>query len=342
MYSSCACVYVFVCACRRRVFVCSCVSSRVHVVAAVVFVGVAVVFVIIVSFDLGWWVFVQLVEDEYGLVWRAIVAQEIVCPNGYEIDLNSTEGSCSVCPAGKSSTEEELGCVTCAHGSVATLSGMSTCDVCVAGKYAEDGIVCSKCQSPATSKHGSAVCDLCIADYYFNDKTGKCEKCPGEGVFCPENSRDFIVKNGYWRTTDESYVVEACLHQSSCEGARRNSSGSDLCTSGTMGVMCAVCEEDRFRSSGGTCDVCTGSEIATFFLVLCIIITLVFGVSITARKMQKHMMNTHAEESHATEILKVLWATYQILASFRWQLGVVFPMPFTGVQTIIGVQTLLT
>ena len=101
--------------------------------------------------------------------------------------------------------------------------------------------------------------------------------------------------------------------------------------------LCAVCEEDRFRSSGGTCDVCTGSEIATFFLVLRIIITLVFGVSITARKMQKHMMNTHAEESHAAEILKVLWATYQILASFRWQLGVVFPMPFTGVQTIIGV-----
>ncbi|CAN0547989.1 unnamed protein product, partial [Laminaria digitata] len=77
-----------------------------------------------------------------------------------------------------------------------------------------------------------------------------CEQCASvegeEGVDCDSAGATLTalpIREGYWRTNDESKVVHECLHSDACKGATTISSSEDYCADGHNGPYCAVCSD---------------------------------------------------------------------------------------------------
>ena len=152
----------------------------------------------------GWWVQNVPLVDNYGLGWRVVAVQEISCSAGMEANLNSTTGECSLCPAGKYSTDDELTCTACSPGSVAALQGLATCEFCGAGEYAQESVTCAKCPVGKASTEDELTCTTCppgsVAAAQGMVTCTFCEmgKYAEGGVTCakcqsPETSRDGAV-----------------------------------------------------------------------------------------------------------------------------------------------------
>ena len=176
----------------------------------------------------------------------------------------------------------------------------------------------------------------------YDSKSDTCEECPSEGAVCPANSRELVVKDGYWRTSAESYVVEVCPESANCEGNNRNSSGTALCTAGSMGVLCSVCEKDYYHAITNKCEACNGSEVVTVFVVLFALIAVIFAFLVIVKKIvaakqsgkfdkMSASFQEHAGEDIMTDMsrtAKIVLSTFQIMSSLSWQLGIVFPDPY--------------
>ncbi|CAN0548963.1 unnamed protein product, partial [Ectocarpus sp. 12 AP-2014] len=64
------------------------------------------------------------------------------------------------------------------------------------------------------------------------------------------------VREGYWRSSQESLVVHGCLHSDACAGATQISSSDDYCKDCYEGPYCAVCAEGCCEGSSHTCHRC--------------------------------------------------------------------------------------
>ncbi|CAN0066944.1 unnamed protein product [Ectocarpus sp. 4 AP-2014] len=83
------------------------------------------------------------------------------------------------------------------------------------------------------------------------------------------------VREGYWRSSQESLVVHGCLHSDACAGATQISSSDDYCKDCYEGPYCAVCAEGCCEGSSHTCHRCSGTKSRLLMFA-----GIVFGVTI--------------------------------------------------------------
>eukprot|EP00752_Nemacystus_decipiens_P008151 g7290.t1 len=123
-----------------------------------------------------------------------------------------------------------------------------------------------------------------------DDVSTTCKPCVTidgeEGVDCElpgATLASLPIREGYWRSSQESLVIHSCLHSEACSGGTRVSSSDDYCAEGYMGPYCAVCSGDFRGGTSHTCQACTGVKSRLLFAAGCLfglLILLVLFVAI--------------------------------------------------------------
>ncbi|CAM9843693.1 unnamed protein product [Scytosiphon promiscuus] len=118
-----------------------------------------------------------------------------------------------------------------------------------------------------------------------------CEQCATvsgeEGLDCEEPGATLAsmpVREGYWRSGQESLEIRSCILSEACAGATQIQSSDDYCADGYEGPYCAACQGGYGKGVGSTCHSCENAEsrwlifagalfllMALFFLLLAIV-----------------------------------------------------------------------
>ncbi|CAM9106040.1 unnamed protein product, partial [Hapterophycus canaliculatus] len=139
---------------------------------------------------------------------------------------------------------------------------------------------------------------LCQAFEYavpMDDGTISCDQCitvsGAEGLDCENpgaTQASMPVREGYWRSSQESLEIHSCLLSDACGGATQIQSSDDYCRDGYKGPYCAVCTEGYGTGASYTCHSCTGiksrlliftgySFVVVALLFLCIALVFLIG-----------------------------------------------------------------
>ena len=122
---------------------------------------------------------------------------------------------------------------------------------------------------------------------FYNDETTRgplvsvahCKPCP-EGVNCETGGitlQQLPIKEGFWRDSATATNVYECLVKSDCPGGRNR---SEYCVESSTGPLCAVCQDNYYRSSANApCEACPsqGASIGTSIGLL-IVCGILFGL----------------------------------------------------------------
>tara|TARA_B110000008_G_C16754385_1_gene478008 strand:+ start:177 stop:797 length:621 start_codon:yes stop_codon:yes gene_type:complete len=118
----------------------------------------------------------------------------------------------------------------------------------------------------------------------------KCELCP-EGAFCEGDIgwNDVIALQGWWRVpwSKDNSTFDRCPYQDDCLGANGSTVPRDniteRCLFGTTGTLCSMCIDGYFRD-GGTCNICSNTEVPQRIGVLVIVVLLLSIVALYCRR----------------------------------------------------------
>lgn len=189
------------------------------------------------------------------------------------------------CPEGTFLSAAAMECRLCAPGSHrAEHMPAASCERCPRGSFqpAAGGASCVGCASvlpgSTTQFLGALAADECVCPVgtYSAGAAERCELC-GEGLYCPGGAGEPQQELGFHvevlADSPLKLSVWECHFKSSCP---RGPMGA--CSSGTSGLMCAVCHEpDHYWDTGRkACLVCSGSRSAWF--VALAVIALVLGM----------------------------------------------------------------
>ncbi|CAB1103690.1 unnamed protein product [Ectocarpus sp. CCAP 1310/34] len=115
-----------------------------------------------------------------------------------------------------------------------------------------------------------------------DDNDPVCLQCANfdgaEGLDCESPGATLAslpVREGYWRSSQESLVVHGCLNSDACAGGTQISSSDDYCKDCYEGPYCAVCAEGCCEGSSHTCYRCSGIKSRLLMFA-----GIVFGVTI--------------------------------------------------------------
>eukprot|EP00347_Sterkiella_histriomuscorum_P020666 403336934 len=189
----------------------------------------------------------------------------------------------------------------------------------------------------------SNECAKCGLGYYSLDQSQKqCLECPSNAE-CPGGS-EIIVKQGYWRSSENSTNIIKCLNEDACQGGQIQVSPTTnssiyiypLCQYGYGGNLCDSCVEidgKKFtRTSPHQCGLCPSRE-TNFIYIIGVFLGLIFAFSILL------WINLRSEkESETSIILRIILNYFQILTSAAaYQLN--WPSyleQFFGIYTQVG------
>ena len=94
-----------------------------------------------------------------------------------------------------------------------------------------------------------------------NDDPLECRSCPDKFT-CPRGStiETIIIDVGFWRSKNNTLLVEKCRKAYNCIGGRLlNGSSNSLCNEGHTGPICDVCL-DGWAKNEGKCFECLQIE----------------------------------------------------------------------------------
>ena len=317
-----------------------------------------------------WWVRALPFSDAYGLSWRVVVVQEIDCPDGWALDRTSGWGVCSQCPVGTFGEPGALDCTECAPGARAPLTGMTQCSPCGAGEFQPQRgqATCSTCDAfrGLWSEPGAALCDQCIAGLFWNgvneasgatesvspsptavvapaasEASSPCAACT-QGMDCSAGTTllSLPLKRGYWRAHAASRSVYPCpLGEFGCKGG--SDVGQDACSDGYFGAACGSCEFPEFYLNrvSGKCEACTGGSKAAVVTAGAVFATLALAAFAYSHWwVGAHTVQVRASKAYlavSTPRLKILVATFQIIASAEASLQFTFPRPFNLLMNVL-------
>jgi hypothetical protein len=121
----------------------------------------------------------------------------------------------------------------------------------------------------------------------------------------------------------------------------RCASADVLCTAGAHGPLCGTCEVGYiFRGETRTCEPCEAAAISGFAVaVLGVLFMAVLAIVFLGRFdlpwLRESMMIRYMRNID-TGSLKVVWVTYQIIASTSFNLDIQFPAPYSSVLGMLN------
>ena len=207
------------------------------------------------------------------------------CPEGTSVPLpcpggtfsNATDlatlDECTACPLGHACTTASVEPTPCTPGGIASIAGMSACELCSTGHYATSSTTCEECKAgtyaareglsqcfpcphPLGSASGSTTCAICKNGYYlqnssasaeeiFLSPTDYCKPCPLKAECdAPNTTLESIgVPRGHWRASNLSVEIHGCVASDHCSGSSRverstRQSGYSAPSGGAAGQGC--------------------------------------------------------------------------------------------------------
>ena len=187
---------------------------------------------------------------------------------------NDLPSSCLLCDLGQTSSDGSAICSTCEIGKYASSKG--TCSSCEIGLYTdtrgqEKCSTINDCPNGKIPNNKQTGCELppwgaCKKDEYLYDfptndqSVWNCQTCP-QGAVCTNNPYLSSLRHtkGYWTIPNNgpqplSEPFAICPYPNNCNATN--------CTAGNIGTVCAICENNHFRLSSGSCSPCTASSNA--------------------------------------------------------------------------------
>ena len=134
-------------------------------------------------------------------------------------------------------------------GTLSWLLVITQATACPAGTFEDlESVSCKECPWPATSTAGSSSCDRCDRGYFLEPDGMTCTLCPPE-VVCNEPGHTIHtlpLKPKYWRSATHSIDIYECpFSEEACTGGNVT---ADLCAQAYGGVLCAVCQQGKWRA----------------------------------------------------------------------------------------------
>ena len=308
---------------------------------------------------------VDIKWDMAAATWRTVTEPAVDCVRG---EYHLGDGVCMACPSGThSKTINSLNCTTCPEGTVATASiddtdgagvasGAAACVACPEGTVAprNGSTICQLCPVilGASSTGGATQCDVCLPGYFLDRGTGACARCPAHAS-CPGGT-DFLVDEGWWHATPTTTVLTLCEFGTvACGGGNAETRPADdesragyLCNPGYRGMLCAVCEDGFFERRSGCIDCNSSDSImvtAVPFVLLGLIILAALFFRIVAFKIYGKLVTVwrHTYRTFfCMSKFKIVWATYQIVASVEWSLNLTLPSPMSDFTRLFSLTLL--
>eukprot|EP01111_Echinosteliopsis_oligospora_P010582 TRINITY_DN3333_c0_g1_i1.p1 TRINITY_DN3333_c0_g1~~TRINITY_DN3333_c0_g1_i1.p1 ORF type:complete len:317 (+),score=54.36 TRINITY_DN3333_c0_g1_i1:101-1051(+) len=172
------------------------------------------------------------------------------CPSGWCVQGHN----CSSCPPGTyTNSVSSYTCYTCPYGHISTVNASTSCtpcdpgfeantertrcDICRAGYYSVDGIVCSACERGLfSSAPGASYCKECGQGFY-NQLEGEtvCSVCP-QGQYCPSTTTSTPQI-----CPVNQYCPSGTVQPIPCPSLYRSPGGSAACNAGVAFYSVIIC-----------------------------------------------------------------------------------------------------
>ena len=139
---------------------------------------------------------------------------------------------------------------------------------------------------------------------------------------------------GVWRSGSGSIDFRQCpLGVSSCAGGSLVALNSTLCQPNYEGPLCAICADGYFYN-GVQCEACDAPSLTSFAPLITSLGVLIVAVVVATVIATRYTQLLKTVGRLALKF-KVLITTYQIVGTFSWTLGAVFPSVYTSVVNVL-------
>ncbi len=205
------------------------------------------------------------------------------CPVG-SVAMSTGMSSCTLCQAGRYAPSRATTCLPCAAGTFSVVPAAPSCDACVAGKFAArtGQTECSTCSaSVSMSASGASVC-TCVESYFSvgidSNGTNLCALC-SVGASCA--TLDATRTATTLRSVAGYYRVPnhipVVILKCPLNPVACLSSANGSCADGYRGPLCGVCAPG-YHLSSRACEVCAGTS--NMYLLPVLIVALVVFAAI--------------------------------------------------------------
>ena len=248
------------------------------------------------------------------------------CPSTYDLD---PEDLMCKCDAGMRDTGFE--CVQCEKGTYNTVAGMG---------------VCYECPATTTTNADRTGCSVCVAGYYMRDDV--CVSCPSALTDCSTEGstlESMRLRPGYWRADSGSIIIDACqFGKAACPGdlvpCPNRTDSWLLCACGYTGPLCAVCAKGYYTAAAGdVCEDCAKRKQHIPIITVATVFFMLAGTGLCSTYVQQHYARVYRRLTDSiwdVAKFKVVFSSYQIIASVSWSLEIIFPEPYQTLQAYLS------
>ena len=139
------------------------------------------------------------------------------------VNVNQSLNDCLDCPSGFYSLEGYLYCIDCQAGKYSPTVSSTYCSNCEEGKYSSlnASIGCTNCPANSEPNRNFDRCECIEGTYMVNNDPLECRSCPNKFT-CPRGStiETIILDVGFWRSTNNTLLVEKCRKAYNCIGGK--------------------------------------------------------------------------------------------------------------------------
>ena len=282
----------------------------------------------------------------------------------------TSQNTCDECEVGKYAEEAgALACATCAFGYDA-LPGASLCDRASSGYFllgsagSAARVQSAACPANADCSMGALFAPVPEAGFWVDRSSyayaSAVYDCPRENCKGGQKANSSCWSHRAYGpyaaplAEDDDAAQPALLGPAggggaACEGSYCGGpaqsvfcdSAEVLCEKGSTGPLCGTCEYGYiFRTTSRTCELCQAAEGTTFAVLavgaaLALVAVLVGYGWLRVPCVRRNpvlLFLSHIDGGS----LKVVWVTYQLVASTSFNLQIVYPFPFNDLLGILG------
>ena len=125
-----------------------------------------------------------------------------------------------------------------------------------------------------------------------------------------------------------------------------------VCSEGSFGRLCDMCDDAYFYALGEGCLPCSGSGSLTGSVVMfLVLLSIAVAVGLLIKLSDMCITDDQGDPMNITDTaiwkvvtnparFKIMWATAQIIGTITWATGVIWPEPFATMSSILSISQL--